>query len=122
MYHVDRSPVKCQLKNLFTLRKDLQIQSKQVLLQVECKTIILIVITNNGLSFKTKSSTAYSTIYLKFHSYFTVTVVVHFIIKRKLTSLSFTILIQILYEHIMYMVSIITISYKLQIHVMYLDL
>ncbi|XP_060607414.1 hemicentin-1-like [Ruditapes philippinarum] len=34
-YQVDRSPVKCQLQNFFTQRKGLQIQSKQVLLQVE---------------------------------------------------------------------------------------
>ncbi|XP_060607416.1 hemicentin-1-like, partial [Ruditapes philippinarum] len=34
-HQVDRSPVNCQLKNLFTQRKGLQIQSKQVLLQVE---------------------------------------------------------------------------------------
>jgi hypothetical protein len=36
-YQVDRSPVSCQLKNLFTQKKGLQIQSIQVLLQVECK-------------------------------------------------------------------------------------
>ncbi|XP_060598005.1 uncharacterized protein LOC132751783 [Ruditapes philippinarum] len=34
-YQGDRSPVKCQLKNLFTQKKCLQIQSIQVLLQVE---------------------------------------------------------------------------------------
>ncbi|XP_060605585.1 roundabout homolog 1-like, partial [Ruditapes philippinarum] len=34
-YQGDRSPVKCQLKNLFTQKKGLQIQSIQVLLQVE---------------------------------------------------------------------------------------
>ncbi|XP_060602314.1 hemicentin-1-like [Ruditapes philippinarum] len=34
-YQVDRSPVKCQLNNLFTQTKGLQIQSIQVLLQVE---------------------------------------------------------------------------------------
>jgi hypothetical protein len=39
MYHVDRSPVKCQLKNVFTQRKVIKIESKQVLLQVECKKL-----------------------------------------------------------------------------------
>ncbi|XP_060605437.1 basement membrane-specific heparan sulfate proteoglycan core protein-like [Ruditapes philippinarum] len=53
-YQVDRSPVKCQLNNLFTQRKGLQIQSKQYLLQVEYSPRIQILVDGKQVSTTTK--------------------------------------------------------------------
>ncbi|XP_060579220.1 uncharacterized protein LOC132736156, partial [Ruditapes philippinarum] len=53
-YQVDRSPVKCQLKNLYTQRKSLQIQSKQLLLQVEYSPRIQILVESKQVNTTTK--------------------------------------------------------------------
>ncbi|XP_060575524.1 cell surface glycoprotein MUC18-like [Ruditapes philippinarum] len=53
-YQIDRSPVSCQLKNLFTQKKGLQIQSIQVLLQVEYSPIIQILVDSKQVNTTTK--------------------------------------------------------------------
>ncbi|XP_060600888.1 hemicentin-1-like [Ruditapes philippinarum] len=66
-YQVDRSPVNCQLKNLFTQRKGLQIQSIQALLQVEYSPRIQILVDGKQVNTITNdegqflSATCYAT-------------------------------------------------------------